>query len=216
MAEECGVPVDDNGEPKEFPPCEYILAALDTAYTEKEENDPSAMSIWGVFREPKTNNPKIILMFCWAERLLIHDLVQRVGKDCKKYKVDRLVIEDKAAGHSVSQELGRLFGLFDFGIELVDPRKGFIKSADKVARLTTVVHLFAEGMIYAPDKEWVDPMVKQCALGNRAVHDDLSDTCSMALIYLRRAGWAAKKEEMTLAYEDETKYRPRMGALYPV
>jgi predicted phage terminase large subunit-like protein len=205
----------NGGVPTKYPAFEYILAALDTAYTEKEENDPSALSVWGVWRDPN-GNPMIFLMFCWTDRLMLHDLVSRVGGDCKRFKIDRLIIEDKAAGHSVSQELARLFGSFDFGIELVNPRTGFIKSPDKVARLQTVVHLFAEGLIYAPEKEWADEMINQCALVPRAVHDDLADTCSMALLYLRRAGWAVKKEERAFELEDETKYRPRSSALYPV
>jgi len=211
------VPVDDKGEPTEFPPFEFIVGSLDTAYTEKEENDPSALSIWGIFRD-KGGNPRIMLMFCWAERMQIHSLVSRVAADCKKYKVDRLLIEDKAAGHSVAQELARLFGNWNFGIELVDPRKGFIKSPDKVARLLTVVHLFAEGLVAAPDKEWADPMIKQCSLGTRALHDDLADTCSMALIWLRRAGWILKREEHAREVEDEQRYRPRSAnqPLYPV
>jgi predicted phage terminase large subunit-like protein len=198
----------------QYPACEYILASLDTAYTEKEENDPSALSIWGVFRD-KNSNPKIVLMICWQERMMIHDLVSKVGGDCKKFKVDRLIIEDKASGHSVSQELARLFGSFDFGIELVNPRTGFIKSPDKVARLQTVVHLFAEGMIWAPDKTWATEMIKQCATVPRALHDDLADSMSQALLYLRRAGWAVKKEERAIEIEDELKYRPKMAALYP-
>lgn len=206
--------LDEDGIKRaKYPGFEYILAATDTAYTEKEENDPSALSIWGVFRDPK-GQPKIFLIYCWAQRMEIHDLVKRIGADCKRWKVDRLLIEDKASGHSVSQELGRLFGQWDFGIELIDPRTGFIKSPDKSARLQTVVHLFAEGLIYAPDKEWADEMIKQCATVPRAVHDDLADTCSMALIYLRRAGWAVRKVERQYELEDETKYRPRAGALY--
>ena len=208
-------------EPGQYPGFEYIIAALDTAYTEKEENDPSALSIWGIFRD-KAGNPKIFLIYCWSERLRIHDLVKRVGDDCRggfcdyKFKVDHLVIEDKAAGHSVSQELQRLFGLLDFGIQLVDPRTGFIKTPDKSARLQTVVHLFAEGLVFAPDKTWADDMMRQCAMVPRSLHDDLADTCSMALIYLRRAGWAQRKEERAFEVADETKYRPRAGSLYPV
>jgi len=201
-------------KPGQYPACEYILASLDTAYTEKEENDPSALSIWGVFRD-KMSNPQIILMFCWQERMVIHELVSRVGADCKRFKVDRLIIEDKAAGHSVSQEIARLFGNFDFGIELVNPRTGFIASPDKVARVQTVVHLFAEGMIWAPDKKWADEMINQCSLFPRATHDDLVDTLSQGLIYLRRAGWAVKKEERTLEIEDELRYRPKFQPLYP-
>jgi predicted phage terminase large subunit-like protein len=188
---------------------------LDTAYTEKEENDPSALSIWGIFRD-KASNPKIMLMYCWAERYAFHDLVSRVGADCKKFKIDRLLIEDKAAGHSVSQEMGRLFMGLNFGIELVNPRTGFIKAADKVARLQSVVHLFAEGMIFAPEVEWADEMKKQCGLVPRAIHDDLADTCSMALLWLRRAGLALRRDEHALIMQEETRYRRRSGSLYPV
>lgn len=206
---------DHGCTPGTYPGFEYIIASLDTAYTEKEENDPSALSIWGIFRD-LNGHPKIFLMFCWQERMAIHDLVRRVDADCKKFKVDRLLIEDKAAGHSVHQELARLFGMFNYGIDLVNPRTGFIKSQDKSARLITVVHLFAEGLVYAPDKEWADEMINQCATVPRAIHDDLADTCSMALIYLRRSGWAVRKEEREIELEDETRYRPRSGALYPV
>jgi predicted phage terminase large subunit-like protein len=207
--------------PGQYPGFEYIIAALDTAYTEKEENDPSALSIWGIFRD-EAGNPKIFLMYCWQEWLKFPDLVRRVADDCRgapfdyKIKVDRLLIEDKAAGHSVIQELAQQFGHFDFGTEMIDPRKGFIKSPDKVARLLTVVHLFAEGLVYAPDKEWADDMKKQCATVPRAIHDDLADTCSMALIYLRRAGWALRKEEHAMIASNETRYRGRTQALYPV
>lgn len=204
---------------KEYPPCEYIIASFDGAFTEEEENDPSALSIWGVFRD-RNNNANILLMYCWAERMRIHDVVMRVGADCRRFKIDNLLIEDKASGHSVSQELYRLFSTFSpgslqFGITLVNPRTGFIKSPDKVARLQTVVHLFAEGMVYAPlDKEWTAEMVKQCSLGNRALHDDLADTMSQALIYLRRTGWAARRVERALDVEEETRYRPKAAPLY--
>lgn len=201
--------------PGTYPPFEYLLASLDTAYTEKEENDPSALSVWGMWRDAN-GNPQVMLVICWAERLQIHNLVLRVGDTCKKFKVDKLLIEDKAAGHSVSQELHRLFGAFDFAIDLVNPRSGFIKSPDKVARLQTVAHLFAEGLVWAPDKTWADEMINQIAAIPRSIHDDLADSASMALIYLRRNNWIQRKEERTLEIEDELKYRPRLQPLYEV
>ena len=35
-----------------FPSFEYIFASLDSAFTEDEENDPSALTIWGVWNRP--------------------------------------------------------------------------------------------------------------------------------------------------------------------
>lgn len=37
-----------------FPELEYIVASLDGAFTEKESNSPSALTIWGVFLEKQT------------------------------------------------------------------------------------------------------------------------------------------------------------------
>jgi len=205
---------ENGAAPGTYPPFEYLTASLDTAYTEKEENDPSALSIWGMWRD-KNGNPQIMLVICWAERLQIHNLVLRVGAECKRFKVDKLLVEDKAAGHSVAQELNRLFSAFDFSVELINPRSGFIKSPDKVARLQTVAHLFAEGLVWAPDKTWADEMINQVAAIPRAAHDDLADSMSQALIYLRRNGWIQRKEERTLEVEEELRYRPKLEPLYP-
>jgi len=32
-----------------YPPFDYIIASLDTAFTTKQENDPSAMTVWGIW-----------------------------------------------------------------------------------------------------------------------------------------------------------------------
>ncbi len=161
-----------------FPSFEYILASLDTAYTTKEENDPSAMTIWGVFRD-ESGNPKMMLIWAWQERLEFHDLFQRVMDTCTispapksnpGFPVDRLIIEAKASGMSVGQELYRLLrGTGKLGVELIVP-KG---SMDKVARVQSIQHLFADEMIYAPDKSWADMVIRQCASFPRGSHDDL-------------------------------------------
>jgi hypothetical protein len=51
-----------------FPPCEFILGSVDCAFTQKEENDPSAMTIWGVFID-KEGKRRAILMDAWRKQL---------------------------------------------------------------------------------------------------------------------------------------------------
>ena len=58
---------------EKFPDFDYVLASLDTAYTEKQENDASALSIWGMFKD-EAGNPKVMLMHCWEERLSFSNL----------------------------------------------------------------------------------------------------------------------------------------------
>lgn len=218
-------------EGDKYPVFEYLLASVDTAYTEKQENDPSALTIWGIFRD-EAQNPKIMLVYAWQDRLEFHALCQRIIDLCTqdgrrldsegnpfkfpRFPVDRIIIEPKASGQSVAQELHRLVGNSGkVGIELINYSKGR-HTPDKVARVHAIQHLFADGMIYAPDRAFADMVINQCAVFPKGSHDDLVDTVSMALRYLRDAGFALMREEYAMQVHDELIYRPRSGALYPV
>jgi predicted phage terminase large subunit-like protein len=201
-----------------FPPLDYVVASLDTAYTIKTNNDYSAMTVWGVFsgdvvaqniktnqgteRSYSTQSPRSILMNGWAERLELHELVLRVAETCRIMKVDKLLIENKAAGYSVAQELRRLFNHERWSVQLVDP-----KSQDKLSRLYSVQHLFAEGMVYAPDKTWAEQVITQCSTFPKGKHDDLVDTVSMSLRYLRDTGMLARGPEITADVHESMQHR---------
>jgi predicted phage terminase large subunit-like protein len=205
-------------EPDKFPAFEYILASLDTAYTEKEENDPSALTIWGVFTH-KINQPnrivykngsfyddylttetaqRIMLIHAWEGRLEIHELIAKVAEECMKMKVDRLLIESKASGISVAQEMRRLYTGTDFAVQLMDP-----KNQDKVARAYSIQHLFSEKLVYAPDRAWADAVITQCASFPKGKHDDLVDSVTQALKYLRSTSIIQRGEEVVRELEDK-------------
>jgi phage terminase large subunit-like protein len=85
-----------------------------------------------------------------------------------------------------------------------------------MSRLYSVQHLFAEGLIFAPDRTWADQVITQCAQFPRAKHDDLVDTVSMALRHLRSAGLLSRAAEHLEAL-DRAKMSPaRMTPLYDV
>lgn len=226
------------GEGDKYPPnIEFVLACLDTAYTTDEENDPSGMMIWGVFsaREVASevnvvgrNNelinpqmsrysdmaPNVYLIYAWDEHLELHELVTKVAQTCVHYKVDMLLIENKASGISVAQELRRLYARENFGVKLFDP-----KSQDKMARLYSIQHLFAEGMVYTPGDnfKWVPKVIKQVGQFPRGAHDEYVDLTSMGLRELRDMGLLVRQPERDADIES-TKVYPR-GAdapLYPV
>jgi predicted phage terminase large subunit-like protein len=209
-------------EAEAFPNMEYVIAALDTAYTTKTENDLSALTIWGVFsggdqkaqatrtispdgevisaikRTYSEEHPKVMLMWAWQERMELHDLVKKVEETMRRFKVDKLLIENKAAGISVSQEIRRLYGHEDWAVQLVDP-----KGQDKLARLYSIQHLFAEGMIYAPDRSWADMVINQTAVFPKGKHDDLVDTVSMGVRHLRELGLLVRNAEWTSDVEQQ-------------
>lgn len=224
-----------------YPPRDYVVASLDTAFTTKTENDMSALTVWGVFsgsaiaQSTKTitrdgedvvsdpdeevrkfaeqQHPKLLMMFAWAERLEFHDLVMKVESTCRKFGVDKLIIENKAAGHSVAQELRRMFSHSDFHVQLVDTG-----AIDKVARVYSIQHLFSEGLVYAPNKPWAQMVIDQCSSFPKAKHDDLVDTVSQALKHLRSIGILKRFDESKNEMQDSmSNYRSGSDVpLYPI
>jgi predicted phage terminase large subunit-like protein len=216
-----------------FPPMDYIVASLDTAYTTKTMNDASALTVWGVFsgetiavstrvfdeegrpmyldRGYNEVAPKVMMMHAWQARLELHELVEKVVKTAKSLKIDKLLIENKAAGISVAQEMRRLYGNENFAVQLFDP-----KSQDKLSRLYSVQHLFAEGMIFAPDRQWAEMVITQVGQFPKGKHDDLVDTVSMALRHLRELGLLTRVTER-IAELESLKVYPGKGSepLYP-
>jgi predicted phage terminase large subunit-like protein len=219
-----------------YPPMDFVVASLDTAYTTKQENDYSALSVWGVFTSDRSvaqptnvarrdgegfvanervyveGAPRVMLMGAWQERLELPELVQKVAESCRKMGVDRLLIESKAAGLSVSQELRRLYGHEDWAVQLINPG-----AIDKLARLYSVQHLFSEGMVYAPDRRWADLVIRQCEVFPKGKHDDLVDTVSMGMRHLRELGVLTRSAERMADIDEQMRHR---GAppepLYPV
>ena len=239
-------------ELESYPPFDYIIASLDTAYTTKTENDFSAMTVWGVFsatmseassnfvgrsgkRESQRDReamfdeamrvknmtagmggsdstPRVMLMYAWQARLELHELVSKVEKTARRMKVDKLIIENKAAGHSVAQEIRRLYNNADFAVQLVDP-----KAQDKLARLYSVQHLFAEGMVHAPDHSWAQEVITQTSQFPKGKHDDLVDTVSMALRHMRELGMLTRQQERVTEMENMKRYTGKQPTpLYPV
>jgi predicted phage terminase large subunit-like protein len=218
--------VTDDGR---VPPCSYVVASLDPAYTSKEENDPSGFVILGVF-ENETGQPRVITLTSWRKRLELHGqtmerlpnetepqyikrtqaswgLVEWIAHSCRRFRVDRLLIEAKASGHSVAQEIRRLYSNENWGVQLIDPR-----GQDKVARVYAVQHMFADGMIYIPAfsdgtlREWGDQLVSEMAAFPKAAHDDLTDAMSQCLRHLRDVGLAVRKDEQSALIDEMRKH----------
>ena len=148
-----------------------------------------------------SDSPKVIMLSAWAERLELHELVLKVASTCKTLKVDKLLIENKAAGHSVAQEVRRLFSHESWMVQLWDP-----KGQDKMARLYSVQHLFAEGMVYAPDRPWVEQVIAQVGTFPRGKNDDLVDTVSMGLRHLRDLGLLTRQPEWASEVQESMRH----------
>ena len=85
-----------------------------------------------------------------------------------------------------------------------------------MARAHSVLHLFSDGMVYRPIRAWSDEVVDQCAVFPFGSKDDLVDSTTMALRHLRDHGFALRREENEYDMEEESRYKPRIRAIYPV
>ena len=186
-----------------FPFFQNVVAALDPAYTEKDENDPSAMVILGTFRHPETNEPGIMFINAWRKRLPIHGdtspkfpgesfkayerrcgeswgLVEWVNNSCEAYGVQQLYIEAKASGISVFQEIERRQSLRPWSCELVDTGR-----QDKTSRVTAVQPIFSQGLVWAPDRDWADMVIAEMINFPKYKYDDLCFVAGTKIITKR-------------------------------
>jgi len=137
-------------------------------------------------------------------------LIEHVADTCRRFEVDLLLIEAKASGISAAQELRNRHGLEGWGIQLV-PVKG-----DKVARSYAAVPTFSQLVVYAPDREWADMVIDEMAVFPKGRHDDLTDSSTQAINYLRSVGLASSDEEITAAEVESVTHKKKLGPIYPV
>ena len=183
-----------------YPPWELQVAYLDTAFTKKETNDYCAMTRWGVFANP-AGTPCAMLCGAWEERHNFNELIEHVKASVRAWKTDILIIENKAGGIWVRDELIRELSAGEVTIVLDNP------VVDKEARAHAIVPMFTGGLVYAPfihDKgvwrAWAEKTISECEKFPTGRFKDLVDTVTGALGYLRRNDLIKLKQE---AEDDE-------------
>jgi predicted phage terminase large subunit-like protein len=191
-------------EHEEFPDFEFVIACLDTNYSEEEQedNDYNGLVFWGVFRDHLIGQPQAMLMYSWQDRdIKLHDLVTKVGKFCMTMRADKLLIEDKGKGSVVKSELRRLFQnkvpASLVKVSGAGKNRPMAHVGDKVARTYACQHLFHDGLIWRPKRTWADAVANQIASIPKGAHDDLADPAVMGLNFLRLSGFILRPEEGT-------------------
>ena len=169
-------------EGDEPPKCEYVIQSWDTAFETKTNSDYSACTTWGVFyNEFENDKPQVILLDAFKDRMAFPELKAIALKHYKEWQPDAFVVEKKAAGAPLIQEL-RAMGI---AVDEFSPSRG----NDKIVRLNAVSDLFASGSVWAPDSRWAREVIEEVASFPNGEHDDYVDTTSQALLRFRRGGF---------------------------
>ena len=190
---------------KPLPEFDLIITSVDCAYSEKQEADYTASVVLGVFNliEGKQQKAAIVLD-CWHEQIAYPDLRRAIMKEYQtKYgkndkPVDILLIEEKAAGISLIQDL-RAANMFVRGF---NPG-----NMDKVQRAHLVSYIAKDGHVLFPEsdrrkgkpKDWMTPFIEEIVYFPHGRNDDFVDALVNALMFLQTsrmiAGAAIRQEE---------------------
>ena len=197
---------------KKPPNCEHVFLSYDTAFSEKDMKDAaySAMTRWGVFWNEQRERYCLICLGVWYGRVGYDELRKKAKEFEKLYEPDAHLIEKKATGISLIQDLRRAV---PSKIRAYSPGKG----EDKVSRGHSVSPMFESGLIYIPDRPWaankegtglVDYVAKFPS--GEAPCPDLFDTVTQACIYLRRGHWVSHPSDED--YKDDSLKKKRKAA----
>ncbi len=149
------------------------VQSWDTAFKKGQDNDYSVGGTW-----IETNHGHFLKQV-WRDKLQYPDLKRQIISlyDKEKPRPDYVLVEDKASGQSLLQELQRTTTL---------PLVGYMPDADKVVRANTASPMVESGNVYLMEgAEWVSDYIDEMAAFPSAAHDDQVD---MTTQYLN---WAA-------------------------
>jgi predicted phage terminase large subunit-like protein len=183
-----------------LPDLYFVIQSYDTAFTEKTENDPTACLVLGIGEHvagERKGEKFAIILDAWTEYLSYPKLRKKVMDDWRaEYggidndithpprKPDMIVIEEKGSGQSLLQDLR----VANVPVRGYNPGK-----ADKITRAHMVAPLLEAGLIYVLESKrdpgqavtWARALIEQCIAFPNGEHDDMVDTLTQALIYLR-------------------------------
>ena len=191
-----------NWDGEKVPAYNYVIQSYDTAFSKKETADYSAITTWAIFEHDDDGQPNIILLDAKRVRADFPELKRLAWDEYKYWEPDCVLIEAKASGTPLTQELRRM----GIPVTAYTPSRG----QDKVARMNSVAPIFESGMVWLPDETFADEVREECASFPYGDHDDYVDSMTMALMRFRQGGFLSLDAD----YRDEVKLLKKNRTVY--
>jgi predicted phage terminase large subunit-like protein len=151
---------------------ELVFQSWDTANKSTELSDFSVCTTWGLKEQ------KLFLLHVLRERLEYPDLKRAVQSQAALFKPKNILIEDKASGTQLIQDL-RQGGVH--AVTGYDPQ-----GLDKIMRLHSVTSTIENGFVYLPDKaDWLGEYLHEMISFPKGRFDDQCDSTSQALDWIK-------------------------------
>jgi predicted phage terminase large subunit-like protein len=170
----------------------HYVHSWDTAYKAQDHNDPSACTVWRIEGE------KAYLVDMINERMEYPELKKRINDVAIKYPPATILIEDKASGQSLLQELR---------LETRLPVVAIMPIGDKTTRASACTDVIEQGKVYVPHKaEWLNEFKKQLTRFSfdrelqKKQHDDIVDSTSQFINWWRKQSYGMWNEQIKKLY----------------
>jgi predicted phage terminase large subunit-like protein len=158
----------EESKPAQF---DLIFQSWDTANKPGELNDYSVCTTWGI----KDRN--LYLLHVFRRRMDYPTLKTAVMQQAQMWSAETIVIEDKASGTQLIQELMRA-GIH--GATRFEPKE------EKTMRMNSCSSTIENGFVYIPkDAEWLAAFMHELKTFPNGKHDDQVDSLSQALAWVR-------------------------------
>jgi phage terminase large subunit-like protein len=189
----------NRGQERPLPRFSEIIQVWDTAFEEDEEADFSACTTWGVFSHkeifwdtelkrqmPGTTRTCLMLLDAFQERFSYPDMRARAIQANAEFAPDYVLIEKKASGHSLVQELKKKHVPVK-AVGLAGSAGGKSRrQGDLIARAHEASLMLEKGCIWYPIRPFSYAVREECAKFPNGDHDDYVSTCVIAWQYARK------------------------------
>lgn len=153
---------------------DYYAQSWDTAIKISESSDYSVCTTWGVL------SGKYYLLHLLRMKLDYPALKKMLQKLSNRYNPKIILIEDKASGQSLIQDLQS-----EGFANIIAQRP----KLDKITRFAAIVPLFQEKRVILPkEASWLQIFLKEVTKFPSSNHDDIVDSVSQFLGYMKAIG----------------------------
>jgi len=157
-----------------LPSFRRVIHSWDTAFKSGAENDFSVCTIWGV-----AESGRYYLLGLWRGKVEFPELKRCMISLAELWNPIQILVEDKASGQSLIQELR-----YESALPIIPIKV----DKDKRARAEAVTPLIEAGLVSLPESApWLNDYVDELAAFPNGAHDDFVDSTTQALNYLRHS-----------------------------
>jgi predicted phage terminase large subunit-like protein len=174
-----------NDQPEKF---DQIVQSWDTANKASELSDFSVCTSWGI------TGKSLYLLHVLRKRMEYPELKRAVCEQCAAFAAEVVLIEDKASGTQLIQELVA---------EGVHAVTRYQPQSDKVMRMHAQTAMIENGFVHLPkEAAWLAEYLHELTVFPKGKHDDQVDSTAQMLDWFKRGSGPSSNAGIYQLYKE--------------